>query len=70
MKSVHRLGVFCKKKCFEATRIGRLQHKKMFFSRPLFIYFRLFNTVDNKQVNKQMFSMSNSYRTDINKCSI
>ena len=25
-------------------------------SRPLFIYFRLFNSVDNKQVNKQMFN--------------
>ena len=23
---------------------------------PLLIYFRLFNTVDNKQVNKQMFN--------------
>ena len=27
-------------------------------SRPLFIYFRLFNTVDNKQVNKQMFNIN------------
>ena len=28
----------------------------MGYSRPLFIYFRLFNTVDNKQVNRQMFN--------------
>ena len=36
--------------------------KRLFFflkvghSRPLFIYFCLFNTVDIKQVNKQMFN--------------
>ena len=29
--------------------------KKVGHSRPLLIYFRLFNTVDNKQVNQQMF---------------
>ena len=27
-------------------------------SRPLFIYFCLFNTVDNKQVNKQMSNIN------------
>ena len=29
---------------------------KVGHSLPLFIYFRLFNTADNKQVNKQMFN--------------
>ena len=32
--------------------------KKVGQSRPLFIYFLRFNTVDNKQVNKQMFNLN------------
>ena len=31
---------------------------KVGHSRPLYIYFRLFNIVDNKQVNKQMFNIN------------
>ena len=39
-----------------ATAITDFLKSGPFPSRPLFIYFCLFNTVDNKHVNKQMFN--------------
>ena len=38
--------------------LQRMFFKKVGNSRPLFIYFCLFNKVDNKQVNKQMFNIN------------
>ena len=40
---------------------------KVGHSRPLLIYFRLFNTVDNKLVNKQMFNIYFSYDWSLTK---
>ena len=39
-------------------REKKLFLKKVGHSWPLFTYFSLFNTVDNKQVNKQMFNIN------------
>ena len=38
------------------SKIKLFSFLKVGHSRLLFIYFRLFNTVDNKQVKKQMFN--------------
>ena len=47
-------------------KLGEVEYKDFFFflkkkvghSRPLFIYFRLFNTVDNKQMFNKILPMS------------